>query len=60
MSHKFIVTTDKLTADRLISVGFSMLSTNNDVYIFLNNPPKNFLFSSIDSKKCYFTNILSM
>lgn len=60
MAQKFIVTTDKSIADKLTTLGFRILSTNGSSYVFLNNPPKNFSFSSIDSTKCYFTNILSM
>ena len=60
MSDKFIITKDKPTADKLISAGFSIISKHGDVYTFLNQPPKNFIFSSIDSRQFCFTNILSM
>ena len=62
MSQKqnFITTTDKETADKLISVGFKLVSQNGNVYTFLNQLPKNFNFDEIDKKKMAYTNMLSM
>ena len=58
--QKFIMTTDKETADKLISVGFQLVSQNNGVYTFLNQPPKNFTFDEVDKKKMAYTNILNI
>ena len=62
MSQKqnFITTTDKETADKLISVGFKLVSQSGNAYTFLNQPPKNFSFDEADTKKMAYTNILSM
>lgn len=61
MDKKFIITSDKDTAEKFISAGFKMISKSGNVYRFINNPPNNFNFSSIsDTKKYCFTNILSM
>lgn len=62
MSQKqnFITTTDKGTADRLLSAGFQLVSQNGNVYTFLNQLPKNFSFDEVDKKKMVYTNILSM
>ena len=62
MSQKqnFIKTTDKETADKLISAGFQLVSQSGNVYIFLNQSPKNFNFDEIDKKKMVYTNILNM
>ena len=61
MSQKqnFITTTDKETADKLISAGLQLVSQNS-VYTFLNQLPKNFNFDEVDKKKMVYTNILSM
>ncbi len=58
--QNFIKTTDEKTANQLLVCGFKLVSHVGEVYTFLNNLPKNFSFDSIDSTKCYFTNILSM
>ena len=61
MSEKFIITSDKPTADKFIAAGFKMISTNGGIYRFINEPPKNFNFATIsDTKKYYFSNILTM
>lgn len=62
MSQKqnFIKTTDKDTADKLISEGFQLVSQSGSVYTFLNQPPKSFSFDEVDRKKIAYTNILSM
>jgi hypothetical protein len=62
MSQKqnFITTTDKETADKLISFGFQLVSQNGNVYTFLNQLPKNFSFDEVDKKKMTYTNMLSL
>ena len=62
MSQKqnFITTIDKETADKLLSVGFQLVSQNGNIYTFLNQPPTNFSFDAVDKKKMVYTNILSM
>lgn len=61
MSQKqnFIKTTDKETADKLISAGFQLVSQNG-TYTFLNQLPKNFNFNEVDTTKVAYSNILSM
>ena len=59
MSH-FIKTTDKETAKKLMSAGFQLVSQNNGIYTFLNQPPKNFSFDEVDKKKMAYTNILDI
>lgn len=62
MSQKqnFIMTTDKETADKLISAGFQLVSQSGNAYTFLNNVPKNFNFDEVSKKKVAYTNILSI
>lgn len=62
MSQKqnFIKTTDKETADKLISAGFQLVSQSGSVYTFLNQLPKNFNFDKIDVKKMAYTNTLNI
>jgi hypothetical protein len=62
MSQKqnFITTTDKETADKLISAGFKLVSNSGSAYTFLNQAPTNFCFDEVDKKKMAYTNILSM
>ena len=62
MSQKknFIKTTDKETADKLISEGFQLVSQDNGVYTFLNQLPKNFSFDEVDRKKMAYTNMLNV
>ena len=62
MSQKqnFIKTTDRETADKLISSGFQLVSTCGNAYTFLNDIPKNFTFDEVSKKKIAYTNILSM
>ena len=56
----FIKTTDKETADKLISAGFQLVSQSGSVYTFLNQPPKNFTFDEVDKKKMAYTNTLNI
>lgn len=62
MSHEknFIMTNDKDTADRLISVGFQLVSQYNGTYTFLNQLPKNFSFEEVDKTKMAYTNMLNI
>ena len=62
MSQKqnFIMTTDKETADKLISAGFQLVSQNGNFYTFLNQLPKNFSFDEVDKKKMAYTNMLNV
>ena len=60
MDKKFIKTTDKSTADKLIAAGFKLISQVGSIYIFLNQPPKNFNFDVIDKKMIVYDNILSL
>lgn len=55
----FIVTTDKTTADKLISEGFRLIADNNGKFTFENKQLEN--FSSIEdiSSKIAYTNILT-
>lgn len=56
----FITTTDKQTAEKLMSEGFELVSQSGSVYTFLNQPPKNFIFDDTDKKRVVYTNTLNM
>ena len=60
MSQKknFITTTDKETAEKLLSEGFELVSQNGISYTFLNQLPTNFTFDENDKKKMCYTNTL--
>ena len=62
MSQKknFIKTTDKETAEQLISVGFQLVSQSGNTYTFLNQLPKNFNFDEVDKKHMAYTNTLNI
>ena len=62
MSQKqnFITTTDKETADKLISAGFQLVSQSGVSSTFLNQLPKNFNFDEVDKKKMVYTNMLNI
>lgn len=62
MSQKqnFIKTTDKETAEKLISAGFQLVSQSNGVYTFLNQRPNNFSLDVADKKKVAYTNTLNI
>lgn len=55
---KFIVTQDKSVSNLLIAHGFRLLSNISGTYTFVNETPEKFNFSSIDTAKLHFTNIL--
>lgn len=57
---KFIKTTDKETADKLISAGFQLVSQSGSAYTFLNQLPTNFTFNEVDKKKMAYSNILNI
>ena len=62
MSQKknFIMTTYKDTADKLIAEGLQLVSNNNGVYTFLNQPQKNLSFDEIDKTTVAYTNMLNI
>lgn len=60
MKKKFIKTTDKPTADKLMICGFKLISQIGDVYTFLNEMPQNFNFDVIDKKMIVYDNMLNL
>lgn len=60
MNKNFIKTTDKATADKLLSSGFQLVSHSGNIYTFINKAPKNFSFDAIDKKMIVYDNILSL
>ena len=62
MSQKknFIKTSDAGTAERLLTAGFQLVSQDNGVYTFLNQPMNNFVFDEVDKIKIAYTNILNI
>ena len=56
---KFIVTTDKETADKLKTESFRLVSDANGKYTF-EIKSGNMSFDKIDKKKVAYTNILSL
>lgn len=56
----FIKTTDKETADRLITCGFKLVAHIGSIYTFLNEAPQNFNFDAVDKKKIVYDNMLSL
>lgn len=59
MQKKFIIVTDKSTADKLSEAGFILLSQFGDTYTF-KNEQRNFNFASIEKGKLHYSNILSL
>jgi hypothetical protein len=57
---KFIKTTDKETAEHLISAGFQLVSQSGNAYTFLNQLPRNFSFTDADKVKVAYTNLLNI
>jgi hypothetical protein len=57
---KFIKTTDKETADKLIGEGFKLISHIGSIYTFLNETPVNFNFGAIDKKMIVYDDKLSL
>ena len=58
--QKFIVTVDKLTADKMIASGLKLVAHQGAAYTFLNQPPTNFTFEQFDKTKFCYTNTLSI
>lgn len=53
----FIITSDKKTAEKLLSYGCEQIPTSNGTYTFLNCQ-LNFAQTDIDTKKITYSNIL--
>lgn len=56
--NKFIIVYEDNVASKLVDAGFVMVSSTGGHYTFLNNPPKNFKFSSVDKSKIMYSNTL--
>lgn len=56
---KFIKTTDKYTADKLIAHGFKLVSQIGNLYTFLNDTSK-LNFDAIDKKQIVYDDKLSL
>lgn len=57
---KFIKTTDTETADKLIALGFRLISHIGSVYTFWNESPQMLTFESVDQTKIVYDNKLSL
>lgn len=60
MKKKFIKTTDTETANKLIALGFNLISHIGSIYTFLNETPQNLTFESVDKAKIVYDNKLSL
>lgn len=60
MKKTFIKTTDEETANKLIALNFKLVSHIGSVYTFLNEPPQNMTFESVDQTKIAYDNKLSL
>ena len=60
MKQNFIKTTDKSTAEKMISDGFKLVSHVGQVYTFLNDMPESFYFENIDKKHIAYSNVLNI
>ncbi len=58
MKQIFIKTTDKSTAEKLISEGVKLISQDGQIYTFLNDVPENFRFEAVDKKYIAYSNVL--
>jgi hypothetical protein len=58
--NNFIKTTDAETANKLIALGFNLISHIGSVYTFLNETPHNLTFDSVDRTKIVYDNKLSL
>lgn len=58
MKQIFIKTTDKSTAEKLISEGVKLISQDGQIYTFLNDVPENFRFEAVDKKHIAYSNVL--
>ena len=57
---KFIKTTDIETANKLIALGFKLVSHIGNVHTFLNEAPQKLNFDSVDKTKIAYDNKLSL
>ena len=55
---KFIITQDESVSNVLLAHGFRLASHIGNTYTFVNETSERFNFSSIDTTKLHFTNIL--
>ena len=60
MEKNFIKTTDAETADKLIALGFKLISHMGSVYTFLNEASQNLNFESVEQTKIVYDNKLSL
>ena len=60
MNKKFVIVQDEITAQKLITSGFQVVSKVNNTYTFMNQVPQHFSFDEVDTKKLAYTNILSL
>ena len=60
MKQNFIKTTDKSTAEKLISEGFKLVSQVGQVYTFLNDMPESFHLEEVDKKHIAYSNMISI
>ena len=51
------MTNDKHTKNKLLEIGYKLISSNGNVYTFETNPTLN--FSSLDNLKVAYTNTLT-
>lgn len=57
---QFMKTTDAETANKLIALGFKLISHIGSVYTFLNEAPQKLNFDSVDATKIAYDNKLSL
>ena len=60
MAKTFIKTTDADTANKLIALGFQLISHIGNVYTFLNEVQHGMTFESVDQSKMVYDNKLSL
>ena len=60
MDKKFIKTTDTETVNKLLALGFQLVSNIGNVYTFLNEAPKSMLFEAVDTTRIVYDNKLSL
>lgn len=60
MNKTFIKTTDTETSDKLIALGFKLISHIGSVYTFLNEAPQKLNFESVEKDKIVYDNKLSL
>jgi hypothetical protein len=57
---KFIITTDRFTAEKLINAQFTLVNKSATSWTFINEIPKTLIFDEIDKNKYCYSNILSL